>query len=87
MLVLIVFIVLVLAGFCMLVSEDLLRKTDLTIHSWLIVLLIIGVFIGSLFIYEDSVRTESIKSFTEGKYILEEIVHSDTTYLVKEIRE
>ena len=46
----------------------------------------VGAVIGCLLICGDSVRTQSIKDFTEGKYKLEEVVHSDTTYLVKRIK-
>jgi hypothetical protein len=83
MLVVLLFMILGLAGFCMLASDDLLRKTDTTIHSWIIVLFFVGAIVGCLFICKDGVRTESIKDFTEGKYRLEEIVQSDTTYIVK----
>lgn len=75
--------VLGLAGFCMLASEDLLNKRDLTIHSWIIVLFLIAAIVGCLFICADFVRTESIKDYTDGKYRLEEVVYSDTTFVVK----
>ena len=87
MIVVIILMILGLAGFCMLASEDLLHKTDLTWHSWAIALFIVGAIIGCLFICGDWVRTESIKDFTGGKYKLEEVVHSDTTYLVKKVKE
>lgn len=75
-----------LAGFCMFASDDLLHKTPLTWHAWTIVILIVGATIGCLFIGSDWVRTESIRDFTDGKYRLEEVVHSDTTYLVKKVK-
>lgn len=86
MIVIIMLLVLSLAGFCVLSSEDLVNKTKLTIHSWLIVIFIVAAIVGCLFICGDWVRTESIKDFTDGKYRLEEIVHSDTTYIVKKVK-
>lgn len=86
MIIVIILMILGLTGFCMLASDDMLRKTDLTWHSWAIALFIVGAIIGCLFIYSDWVRTESIKDFTDGKYKLEEVVHSDTTYLVKKVK-
>ena len=83
MLVVLLFMILGLAGFCMLASDDLLRKTETTVHSWIIVIFFVVSIVGSLFICKDGVRTESIKDFTEGKYRLEEVVQSDTTYIVK----
>lgn len=83
MIVVIILMILGLAGFCMLASDDMLRKTELTWHSWAIALFFVGAIIGCLFICADWVRTESIKDFTDGKYRLEEVVQSDTTYLVK----
>ena len=55
----------------------------LYLYYWLVALLLLGGVIGSLFIMQDAVRTESIKNYTEGKYRLEEVVYSDTTYVVK----
>lgn len=86
MIVIITLLILGLALFCMLASDDLLHKTELTWHSWIIVIFIVGAIIGCLFICGDWVRTESIKDFTDGKYKLEEVVHSDTTYLVKKVK-
>lgn len=83
MLVIIVFLILGLAMFCMLASNDLLHKTELTWHSWIIVIFIVGAIIGCLFICGDWIRTESIKDYTDGKYRLEEVVYSDTTFVVK----
>ena len=82
----IIFMVLALGGFCMISSEDLTSKTRLSVHSWFIVIFILAAIIGCLFACKDYVRTESIKEFTEGKYQLEEVVYSDTTYLVKRRR-
>lgn len=86
MIVITVLIILALAGFCMLASDDLLHKSELTWYSWAIVIFMAGAVVGCLFICGDSVRTQSIKDFTEGKYKLEEVVHSDTTYLIKRIK-
>lgn len=83
MLVIIILLILGLAMFCMLASDDLLHKTELTWHSWIIVIFIVGAIIGCLFICGDWVRTESIKDYTDGKYRLEEVVYSDTTFVVK----
>lgn len=87
MIIVLILLILGLAGFCMLASEDLLHKTDFTWHSWIIIIFMVGAIIGCLFIWGDWVRTESIKNFTDGKYRLEEVVHSDTTYLVKKVKE
>lgn len=83
MLVIIILLILGLAMFCMLASNDLLHKTELTWHSWIIVIFIVGAIIGCLFICGDWIRTESIKDYTDGKYRLEEVVYSDTTFVVK----
>lgn len=80
------FIVLSLAGFCILASEDLTKKGRLTWHSWAIVLMLSLAVLGCLFICIDHTKTEAIKDFTKGKYQLEEVVHSDTTYIVKRKR-
>ena len=79
----IIFMVLALGGFCMISSEDLTSKTRLSVHSWFIVIFILAAIIGCLFAGKDYVRTESIRDYTEGKYRLEEVVYSDTTYVVK----
>ena len=79
----IVVIIIGLCGFCILAADELKEWKDLSLHSWLIALLLLGGVIGSLFIMQDSIRTESIKNYTEGKYRLEEVVYSDTTYVVK----
>lgn len=81
--VVIILIIAGLCGFCILAADELKEWKDLSIHSWLIVLLLLGGVIGSLFIMRDAMRTEFIKDYTEGKYRLEEVVHSDTTYVVK----
>lgn len=86
MLTVILLLVIALAGFCIFASDELTRWKDLSIHSWVIVLAIIGSIVICLFACKDYVRTESIKEFTEGKYQLEEVVFSDTTYLVKRRR-
>ena len=87
MIVVIILLILSLAGFCILSSDDLLHKTNLTWHSWIIVILIISAIVCCLFIYSEWICTESIKDFTKGKYKVEEVVHSDTTYLVKKVKE
>ena len=87
MIIIIVLFIAGLAGFCMLASDDLTSKRDLSIHSWVIVLLILGGIIGCLFICEDYIRTDSIKNYTEGKYKLEEVIYSDTTYVVRKTRQ
>ena len=79
----IVVIIIGLCGFCILAADELKEWKDLSLHSWLIALLLLGGIIGSLFIMQDAIRTESIKNYTEGKYRLEEVVYSDTTYVVK----
>ena len=83
MMVVIILIIAGLAGFCIIAADELREWKDLSIHSWLIALMLLGGVIGSLFIMQDSIRTESIKNYTEGKYRLEEVVYSDTTYVIK----
>ena len=83
MIVVVILIIAGLAGFCIIAADELREWKDLSFHSWLIALLLLGGVIGSLFIMQDSIRTESIKNYTEGKYQLEEVVYSDTTYVVK----
>jgi hypothetical protein len=79
----IIFMVLALGGFCIIASDDLTKKTSLSVHSWCIVIFILCAIIGCLFACKDYVRTESIRDYTEGKYRLEEVIYSDTTYVVK----
>lgn len=79
----IIFMVLALGGFCIIASEDLTSKTKLSVHSWCIVIFILASIVGCLFASKDYIRTESIKNYTQGKYRLEEVVYSDTTYVVK----
>lgn len=83
MMVVIILIIAGLCGFCIIVADDLREWRDLSILSWLIALMLFSGVIGCLFIMQDSIRTESIKNYTEGKYRLEEIVYSDTTYVVR----
>ena len=83
MIVVVILIIAGLSGFCIIAADELREWKDLSIHSWLIALMLLGGVIGSLFIMQDSIRTESIKNYTEGKYHLEEVVYSDTTYVVK----
>lgn len=83
MIVIIIVIIAGLSGFCIIAADELREWKDLSLHSWLITLLLFGGVIGCLFIMQDSIRTESIKNYTEGKYCLEEVVYSDTTYVVK----
>ena len=83
MIVVTILIIVGLCGFCILAADELREWKDLSIHSWAITLILLGGIIGCLFIMQDAIRTESIKNYTEGKYRLEEIVYSDTTYVVK----
>lgn len=83
MIIVIILIIAGLCGFCIIAADELKEWKDLSLHSWLITLLLFCGVIGCLFIMQDSIRTESIKNYTEGKYRLEEIVYSDTTYVVK----
>ena len=79
----IILIIAGLCGFCILAADELKEWKNLSLYSWIIALLIFGGVIGSLFIMQDAIRTESIRDYTEGKYRLEEIVYSDTTYVVR----
>ena len=81
--VVIILIIAGLCGFCILVADELKEWKNLSLYSWITALLIFGGVIGSLFIMQDAIRTESIRDYTEGKYRLEEIVYSDTTYVVR----
>lgn len=83
MIVVTILIIIGLCGFCILAADELREWKSLSIHSWAITLILLGGIIGCLFIMQDAIRTESIKGYTEGKYRLEEIVYSDTTYVVK----
>lgn len=83
MIVVTILIITGLCGFCIISADELREWKSLSIHSWIITLLMLGGVIGCLFIMQDSIRTESIKDYTEGKYRLEEVVYSDTTYVVK----
>ena len=83
MMVVIILIIAGLCGFCIMAADELKEWRDLSIHSWIITLMLLGGVIGCLFIMQDSIRTESVKNYTEGKYRLEEVVYSDTTYVVK----
>ena len=81
--VVIILIIVGLCGFCILVADELKEWKNLSLHSWIIALLFLGSVIASLFIMKDAIRTEAIKDYTEGKYRLEEVVYSDTTYVVR----
>lgn len=83
MMVVIILIIIGLCGFCIFAADELREWKNLSFYSWLVALLFLGGIIGCLFIMQDSIRTESIKNYTEGKYRLEEVVYSDTTYVVK----
>ena len=83
MMVVIILIIVGLCGFCILAADELKEWKDLSLYSWVIALLFLGGVIGSLFIMKDAIRTESIRDYTEGKYRLEEIVYSDTTYVIR----
>lgn len=83
MFVVIILIVLGLVGFCILASDDLKERSNLTIHSWVIVIMLVAALVGCLFIYQDWLRTKSIRDYTEGKYKLEQVVYSDTTYIIR----
>lgn len=83
MMVVIILIIAGLCGFCIIAADELKEWKNLSPYSWVIALLLFGGVIGCLFIMQDAVRTESIKNYTEGKYRLEEVVYSDTTYVVK----
>lgn len=85
MIVIIMLLVLSLAGFCILSAEDLVHKTKMTVHSWIIVIFITAAIVGCLFICGDWVRTQAIKDYTDGKYRLEEVVRTDTSYTIKRI--
>jgi hypothetical protein len=72
-----------LCGFCIFAADELKEWKNLSLYSWVITFLLFGGVIGCLLIMQDSIRTESIKNYTEGKYQLEEVVYSDTTYVLK----
>lgn len=76
-----------LAGFCIIASDDLIHKSDLTIISWVVVGFFTVSCIGFIYIFEDEIRRETIIDYTHGKYQLETEIYSDTTYFVKRCKE
>ena len=81
-----IFCILALAGFCMMAGEDMLHKTDHTITAWFIAILIACATIGMIFTLSDSIRTQTVVNYEQGKYYLETKIYSDTTYFVKKCR-
>ena len=82
-----IFCILALAGFCMMAGEDMLHKTDYTITAWFIAILIACAAIGMIFTLSDSIRTQTVVNYEQGKYYLETKIYSDTTYFVKRCKE
>jgi hypothetical protein len=53
MMVVIILIIAGLCGFCIIAADELKEWKDLSLHSWLITLLLFGGVIGCLFIMQD----------------------------------
>ena len=86
MLIIIILLLLGLCGFCVLASDDLLNKTNTTFASWIIVITMFLAIIGCLFIVKDEVERQTVIKYHLGKYKMEVITHTDTTYFVKKIK-
>lgn len=82
-----IFCILGLAGFCIMAGEDMIHKTDYTITSWIVAIFITCTIIGMIFVVSDSIRTQVIVDYEQGKYYLETKIYSDTTYFVKRCKE
>lgn len=82
-----IFCILGLAGFCMMAGEDMLHKTEHTIVAWTVAVFIACTAIGMIFLLSESIRTETVIDYEQGKYYLETEIYSDTTYIVKRCKE
>lgn len=78
-----IFCILALIGFCMMAGEDMIHKTDHTISAWAVVIFMLCATIGTVFALSDSVKTQAIVDYEQGKYYLEKEIYSDTTYFIK----
>ena len=82
-----IFCILGLAGFCMMAGDDMLHKTEHTVAAWTVAIFIACTAIGMIFLLSDTIRTEVIVDYEQGKYYLEAEIYSDTTYFVKRCKE
>lgn len=87
MAVILIFIILALAGLCIIMGEDLIHKSDTTMIAWFVVGFLIIACISCIFMFEDEVKRKTVVDYEAGKYYLETKIHSDTTYFVKKCKE
>jgi len=87
MVIILILMILALAGMCIISSEDLKSKTDLSFPSWLIVIFLLISCIGSIFMLKDEVKHNAIIKYEAGEYKLETKIQSDTTYFIKKIKD
>lgn len=83
--IILILMILALAGMCIVSSEDLRDKTDLSFASWLIVGFLLAACIGFIFIVKDDATHNAIIKYEAGQYKLETKIQSDTTYFIKKV--
>lgn len=69
--------------FCLFAHEDVLEKTSLTVYARCIMLFILASLIGCLFLLQDEFKQKAILDYENGRYKIETVVKSDTTYFIK----
>lgn len=86
MLVIILLLLVGLCAFFIFSADDLTNKTDQSLLAWGIGLFFFAAFVGCLFIMKDEVERHVIIDYHAGKYQLEMVTNTDTTYFVKKVK-
>lgn len=82
-----IFMILALAGLCIIMGEDLVHKTSTTVIAWCVIGFLLIACFSMIFMFRDEVRRETIIDYEQGKYYLETQIQCDTTYFVKKCKE
>ena len=75
-----------LCAFFVFSAEDLLNKTPHSKLAWGISIILVLLTIGCLFVMKDEIQRQTIINYHDGKYRLEMVVNTDTTYFVKKVK-
>jgi hypothetical protein len=86
MLIIILLLLVGLCAFFVFSAEDLTNKTSQSKLAWGISIFFFAAFVGCLFIVKDELRKQAIVDYQNGKYKLEMVVNTDTTYFVKKVK-
>ena len=72
--------------FCVYASDDMLSKTEYSIHAWCIALFLCVCCIGSVLLMFESASYDALIKQEKHQIILEKQIQIDTTYSIKKLK-